>query len=341
MNLKQEFKKATIVFAAITLVFFIIHYFFGHTINTALVRETLITNAVFSYAFYFANLFLVELLDKWMPWNPKPFKRAIIGTILTIIVNFIIVCLAITFVTMYAYGGDADYIFTNKGKGNVIITFVIVTFITMIFYTAGFFKEVQEQKLLNEKLRKEKISAQLNALKSQIDPHFLFNSFNVLSGLIDENPQQAQKFLSGLSKIYRYVLENRNEDLVSLGDELKFANQYLALQKIRFENSINLDLNVEESLMEMQIPALSLQLLLENAVTHNRFDTNSPLHISIESIDQVLVVGNNKQERNKLASGNGIGLKNIKERYQLQKINGFKIEDIDQSFIVHLPLIPK
>lgn len=339
MNYLQEFKKATIVLIAINIVSIGIHFFFGFELNFFKLKELLITNTLFTYAFYFANGFLVEALDKWMPWNPNPQKRAIGGSLITLVVNLIVVYVVVTLVAVYAYGGAVDYVFTNNGKNTVFSAYIIIVIITLIFYSVGFFKQVQEGKLINEKLRKEKVSAELNALKAQVDPHFLFNSFNVLSGLIDEDPPQAQKFLSGLSKIYRYVLENRNEELVTLSEELKFAKQYLELQKMRFENSIFLDLNVDESLMLEKLPALSLQLLLENAITHNGFDTKDPLHISIESVNGNLVVGNNKQQRNKLTAGNGMGLKNIEQRYELQKIEGFKIEDSQKSFIVHLPLI--
>jgi len=339
MNLLQEFKKATIVFITLCLVFFVIHFMVGYTINWELIKETLITNSLFTYAFYFANLLLIYYLDKWMPWHPHPMKRAVAGTIFSIIINLIVVCVVITLVTVYAYGGSSNYIFTSQGKGNVVITFVIVTFISLLFYSVAFFQEGQKERLINEKLRKEKISAELNALKSQVDPHFLFNSFNVLSGLIDENPPQAQKFLSGLSKIYRYVLENRNENLVTLEKELQFAEQYLALQKVRFENGINVNINVDQKDLEKQLPALSLQLLLENAITHNGFDASAPLNISINTKDDLLTMSNNKQERKKLNKGNGMGLKNIEDRYILQKIKGFKIEDTENNFVVNLPLI--
>jgi len=339
MNLLKEFKNVTIIFIAITAVFILIHFFIGYNIGWELIRETIITNFLFTFAFYFSNLFLNYYLDKWMPWNPNPKNRAIIGTIVTMLVNLVVVCIVITLVTVYVYGGESSYIFTEQGKGNVLITFIVVAVITLVFYAVGFFKQVQEEKLVNEKLRKEKISAELNALKSQVDPHFLFNSFNVLSGLIEENPPQAQKFLGGLSKIYRYVLENRNESLVTLDQELKFAEQYLALQKIRFENGIIVDLDISENSLTKKLPALSLQLLLENAITHNGFDAHSPLNISMSSNRESIIVKNNKQERNRLNPGSGMGLKNIEERYSLQNVEGFKIEDTKDNFIVHLPLI--
>lgn len=339
MNFIEEFIKATKVLIALCLVTYAIQFFFGSSCTWEDIKDWTVTNALFNYPFYFANAILLVILDNWMPWRANPRKRATVGTLLTIFVNLIVVYIVITLITVFVHGGEANYVFTDHGKNNVFITFLIVTFITLIFYAVGFYKEMQDERLLNETLRREKISAELNALKAQVDPHFLFNSFNVLSGLIDEDPPQAQKFLSGLSKIYRYVLEKRDEELVTLAEELSFAEQYLDLQKIRFEDSILLDLDVTEDNLEKKLPALSLQLLLENAITHNGFDASSPLNISIAASEDELIVSNNKQDRKRLSAGSGLGLKNITDRYELHNIDGFRITDQSDSFIVHLPLI--
>jgi len=247
--------------------------------------------------------------------------------------------IAVTIVAVYVYGGEWGYVFTPQGKNNVLITLVIVTIISLVFHSIGFFQEGQQQKVVNERLRKEKAQAELNALKTQVDPHFLFNSFNVLSGLIDENPSQAQKFLGGLSKIYRYILEHRDEGLVTLEEELAFAQQYLTLQRIRFEEGIKLSLDVDDSDLLKKLPALSLQLLLENAIKHNGFNADEPLKILIETSSDTLKVSNNKQARIKLSEGSGLGLKNIAKRYALHKVNGFEIDDTTDTFTVQIPLI--
>ena len=338
MKILEEFKNATIVLVAICLVTYAIQFFFGRTCTWADIKEWTLTNSLFSYPFYFANKFLVDGLDKHLAWRGSP-KRAAMAVIISMLVNLIVIYIVITLVTVFVHGGSVDYVFTDNGKNNVLITFVIVTVICLIFYVVGFYKEAQEERLLNETLRKEKITAELSALKAQLDPHFLFNSFNVLSGLIDEDPPQAQKFLGGLSKIYRYVLENRNEDLVSLEAELGFAKDYLDLQKIRFEESIHLDLVISADILEKKLPALSLQLVLENAVKHNGFDLENPLKISIVDKENILVVSNNKKPRTRLGESSGIGLANITERYALHNISGFRVEENNDFFIVYLPLI--
>jgi len=339
MNYKAEFVKATKVLIAISIVSCLIEFIFNPDFQLSDVKEWLLTNLLFTYPFYFANGFLVNYLDEWMPWKDNAKRRAIYGTIITVIVNLIVIYIVITVVAVVVHGGSPNYVFTPRGKNTVLITFVIVTVITLIFYSIGFFHEVQNQRLLNETLRKEKVSAELNALKAQVDPHFLFNSFNVLSGLIDENPKQAQKFLGGLSRIYRYILENRNEDVVTLKSELDFAKEYLNLQEVRFEDSINLVLDIENESLAKKLPALSLQLVLENAIKHNGFDVDNPLNISITDGGDHIVVKNNKKNRTRLHESNGMGLENITKRYDLRKVSGFKIEDGHESFAVHLPLI--
>lgn len=338
-KLKEEFIKATKVLVALTLVCYLIEFLFTESCTWDDIKEWTITNAFFTYPFYFSNGYLNAYLNEKLPWRENPRKRGLIGTPITILLNIVVIYVVGTLVTVYVYGGPADYLLTTQGKNTVLVSLVIVTVITLLFYSVGFFQEVQKERLVSESLRKEKVEAELNALKAQVDPHFLFNSFNVLSGLIDEDPPKAQKFLSGLSKIYRYVLENRDEGLVTVQDELSFAKQYLELQKVRFEDSIHLELSVPDEYLVRKLPSLSLQLLLENAITHNGFDAKAPLHISIQADNGSLVVSNNKQERIKLNEGSGMGLKNISQRYDLHEVEGFSIDDSLEDFIVHLPLI--
>lgn len=339
MDYRKEFLTATKVYFGILFATVLVEFFYNTNFGWDDVKEWTIINLLFNYPFYFANVFLTKSLDKIMPWNQGARKRALLGTLITILINIVVIYAVITLVSVFVYQGPANYTMTSNGKNMVLVTFVIVTIMTLIFYSIGFFKEMEKEKLLSANLKEEKVRAELSALKAQVDPHFLFNSFNVLSGLIDEDPRQAQKFLSGLSKIYRYILENRNEELVSLESELNFAKDYLKLQEIRFEDSVMVHFDVDDSNLSMQLPALSLQLVLENAIKHNGFDAKNPLDISIANSDNVVTVRNNKRKRTQLREGNGIGLANIRERYTLRQVTGFSIEDEKDFFAVHLPLI--
>ncbi|MBT8229114.1 MAG: histidine kinase, partial [Bacteroidia bacterium] len=190
-----------------------------------------------------------------------------------------------------------------------------------------------------EQLRQEKLISELNALKAHVDPHFLFNSFNVLSGLIEEDKEKAQDFLTGLSKIYRYILESRNEDTSTVRDELSFAKSYLDLHLARFENSIEMLVDISDETLNRSLPSLTLQLLLENAIKHNAFDEEEPLRIKIYNQDKFLVIENNRKKRMNLAMGNGMGLKNIRDRYSLLSKEIVTVKDTSDKFSVQIPLL--
>jgi LytS/YehU family sensor histidine kinase len=302
-------------------------------------KDWVTSNFYFGLPFYFANTYLNNGLNKIYSWVEYPKKRALIGVPAFMIMNVGLVCILIYVFAYFVLGYEDPKIFDRKNTFAIIVALTISIIATLFFHALGFFRGYITQLELSKKLEKEKISAELNALKAQVNPHFLFNSFNVLSGLIDEDPDQAQDFLSGLSKIYRYILENRNEDLCNVSDELSFAQQYFKLQKIRFENSIHMDVDVPKDVMDRRVPSLSLQLLLENAIKHNTFSEENPLRISIKYINNALVVHNNKKSRTNLEGSNGIGLANIDQRYSLHKVDSFSVQNLSDSFTVNLPLI--
>ncbi|WP_449400033.1 sensor histidine kinase [Chryseobacterium wanjuense] len=155
----------------------------------------------------------------------------------------------------------------------------------------------------------------MKVLKNQLDPHFLFNSLNVLSSLIDESPKQAQKFTASMSKIYRYVLEQKDKELVTVEDELEFAKTYCDLLKTRFEDSVDFVFDVKKEDYRRFVVPLSLQLLLENCIKHNFATSSKPLIIKIFSENDTLCIENNLQVREQIKESSGIGLANIVQRY--------------------------
>ena len=184
-------------------------------------------------------------------------------------------------------------------------------------------------------------SAKFDALKNQLDPHFLFNSLNVLTSLIEEDPHQAQKFTTSLSKVYRYVLEQKNKDLISVEEELQFAKTYVKLLKMRFEDSIHLEIPEHSNNPEAKIIPLSLQLLLENAVKHNVVTSSKPLYIKVYEENGMLVVDNNLQEKQVVKKSSGVGLQNIRQRYGIFTDRQVEITKSNTDFSVKLPLLTK
>uniref|UniRef100_UPI0035C793E9 2TM domain-containing protein n=1 Tax=Lacinutrix sp. TaxID=1937692 RepID=UPI0035C793E9 len=217
----------------------------------------------------------------------------------------------------------------------------ISVLITTVFYGISYYKSKQERKVKEQKVIAGTASAKFDALKNQLDPHFLFNSLNVLTSLIDENPENAQKFTTSLSKVYRYVLEQKNKDLITLDEELKFAKTYMSLLKMRFEDSIIFDIPEQALNPESKVVPLSLQLLLENAVKHNIVTSNKPLHIKIYESNGNLIVENNLQTKQVIKKSSGVGLNNIKQRYQLLTNKQVSITENKTSFKVSIPMLTK
>ncbi|MVM37654.1 hypothetical protein GO730_08660 [Spirosoma sp. HMF3257] len=191
----------------------------------------------------------------------------------------------------------------------------------------------------NERLKKRKLQLQLDTLKSQINPHFLFNSLNSLSSLIYDNPQQAENVVDEISSVYRYLLRANDGELTTLGRELQFIQSYFHLLKTRYGTCLDLQILVEERQSELKLPALTLQLLLENAVKHNIMLPDRPLRVVIEAKSHSLIVRNNLQRKNTPVLSNRIGLTNIATKYRLLGEGDLSILEADGQFVVTLPLL--
>jgi hypothetical protein len=219
------------------------------------------------------------------------------------------------------------------------IAFVLSSIVAVSFHTVVEIRDKQKQQIAEQTFKAGTVSAELNALKSQLDPHFLFNSLNVLAGLIEENPEKAQDFTVGLSKVYRYVLEQKDKEWVPAQEELDFAKTYLQLLQMRFESSIQVDLPEQISRAAWKIVPLSLQLLLENAVKHNEASNQKPLRIRVFESEGTLVVENNLQPKENIGRSSGFGLENIKQRFELLTDKKIQIHQTEKTFTVTLPLL--
>ncbi len=190
--------------------------------------------------------------------------------------------------------------------------------------------------LENEHLKSENLLVQLSSLKNQLNPHFLFNSLNTLSWLINEDKEKSQRYLQKLSQVLRYSLSMQEQSLVPLKEELTLVDSYIFLLQIRFGNNLQIIKNIEE--VQFKIPPLSLQLLIENAIKHNVISTASPLSIWIELRDNVLIVRNTHKPKPN-SEGTGIGLVNLNERFKILASQEVEIEQNEKEFKVVLPLI--
>lgn len=223
------------------------------------------------------------------------------------------------------------------------INYILVGVITIILLFFFYFIEKRryrlEKKIIIESTKAETATAKFESLKNQLDPHFLFNSLNVLTGLIEENPDNAIDFTTSLSKIYRYVLEQKDKEVVPIQEELIFAKTYINLLKLRFENSI--DFELDESLINHEgfIVPLSLQILLENTIKHNIVSEQKPLKIKMYKQANNLIVENTFQPKETIKDSTGIGLNNIINRYQLISNREVNILQENNLFIVKIPVL--
>lgn len=191
--------------------------------------------------------------------------------------------------------------------------------------------------LLN--LQKENLQSQFEVLKQQVNPHFLFNSLNVLTSLIKVDPDTAEVFTEQLSKVYRYVLEQKDKDLVPLTTEMDCIKAYIFLLDIRFSGKVYVTVHFDESQIDASVVPLSLQLLIENAIKHNTFSRKSPLNIELFIDDGYLKISNNLQSRKTQVKSTGIGLVNISKRYSLVSDTQPVFEITENEFIAKIPLI--
>ena len=286
------------------------------------------------------NAYFFNLLDTKYPWKKDSKQRIIIGALGSVMVTMVGIVF-LRFITIVLIEGNAiSYFFEDPYAINYYtFSFIITLIVSLVFHVIYFYKAITENKVKEQQIVAKTETAKFESLKSQIDPHFLFNSLNVLTSLISENPKQAEKFTTKLSKVYRYVLEQKNKDLIELDEELAFAKAYMELLKMRFENAVIFEIPDKSTSSELKIIPLSLQLLLENTIKHNVVSEENPLTVTIKEKDGYLVVTNNFNPKTILEKGTKVGLQNIVDRYHLLTLKKVEIINNSDSFIVKLPLL--
>ncbi|MFV8226063.1 2TM domain-containing protein [Christiangramia aquimixticola] len=307
-----------------------------------------LTNLEYWAVYYFYSFVLTAInalyfsyFSKKIGWRNAGLTRVLIasgGSIILTLIGFFF-CRFVD-QTMFREV-PVDVFLKNENLSYYLFPLLFTTVVSLLFHLIYFYRALQEKKVKEQKIIAGTASAKFDALRNQLDPHFLFNSLNVLAALIDENPEQAQRFTTSLSKVYRYVLEQKDKELISLEEELNFARTYMKLLKMRFEDSIFFDLPDTISSEEAKVVPLSLQLLLENTIKHNIVSDAHPLKISIFERDGYLVVENNYQKKEVLGNRKGVGLQNIVNRYNLVTKRKVLIEQTEDHFRVKLPVLTK
>lgn len=223
----------------------------------------------------------------------------------------------------------------------IFVALLFVIIVTAIYEATYFFRKWKEAVVEAEELKARNLQTQLESLKNQINPHFLFNSLGSLSSLILEDPIKAVQFVDDLSAVYRYLLQANEKVSATLREELKFVKAYFQLFKNRFGEGISMDLRIAESWMDYKLPTLTLQPLIENAIKHNVILPEKPLKIELSvTPDGTLTVSNNLQRKNSTGLSNEVGLRNIITKYKLLHQKDVEILETEDKFLVRLPLIP-
>ncbi|MEP5339678.1 MAG: 2TM domain-containing protein [Algibacter sp.] len=325
------------------LIFVLSSYFFkGFSYNS--VNDFLVHfgfNQLYAFVLGYSNMFFFDYMERRQWKKTDAIKRVIIGilgsTIITLIGLFFLRMLTAIAVERLPFKAFIE----NERWQNYIFGLCVTLIIVVVFHVIYFYNRYQQNRIKEQKVIAGTASAKFDALKNQLDPHFLFNSLNVLTSLIEENPENAQNFTTALSKVYRYVLEQKNKELVTVDEELRFAKTYMSLLKMRFEDSIVFEMPEHASNPESKVVPLSLQLLLENAVKHNIVTASKPLHIKIYEEGDSLVVENNLQSKQIVKKSSGVGLSNIKQRYDLLTNKKVYINKEAKRFAVAIPMLTK
>lgn len=341
---KESIKEGFITSLKITLIFAIVFTLINQDFTLKAIVYNFLISAMYSFGLGFGQGIINDYLSLKWSWTEQTNQRVWIGIIATIGYT-ISTAFLINYLNFIVINGNNP---ENFFKGNniwahffyIILSFGISAFIHARSFMIAWKKTVKQESTKQQIVAKTE-AAKFESLKSQIDPHFLFNSLNVLTSLVSENPSQAEKFTTKLSKVYRYVLEQRNKDLIPLTEELTFAKTYMELLSMRFEDSVKFNIPDSVSNSELKIVPLSLQLLLENAVKHNVVSPSKPLTISIYKQDDYLVIENNVNPKEAVGKSTKVGLQNIADRYGLITQKSVHIENNNKTFTVRIPLLYK
>ena len=283
------------------------------------------------------NLQIDNWLNKQYSWLKETRKRLTLQfaycTVYTVTMLTILIMVAHFFI-------DRDDIGRPHGMDPHYIPAIFIA-ITILLAETGvhFFNSWKQSIFEMEKYKTESANAQLQNLKNQLNPHFLFNNLSVLTSLIYINQDKAVSFINELSKVYRYTLDSKNAELVSLKEELDFLYHYIYLLKIRFDSSISFNFNVDSKKMNAFLPPMCLQMLVENTIQHNEASQAKPLNVSIFTADNFLIIQNQLQKRSDVTESSGIGLRNIQMRYSYFTDDKIEISNDGSKFMVSLPLI--
>jgi two-component system LytT family sensor kinase len=311
--------------------------FLGRGSNKIEFLESFLLSTFFTFSLWHMMRYLVIVLRRNYPGLSNTRKRIIRQLAIGVPATLVFMSGFCTIYGLIKYGIELPL---KPILINTLVGLIITLFISTIYECAYFFSQWKQSLLEAQELKRQNILSQFETLKSQVNPHFLFNSLNTLTTLIEEAPPQAVQFVQQLSQVYRYVLQAREKNTVALSEELDFIKAYLYLLQIRFGDHLKAEIQTDLHTEQLHLPPLALQLLVENAIKHNVISSAQPLQLIISSDSSgELTVKNVLQKKSTPETPGGFGLSSITQRYLLLGAKPVRINQDDGFFSVVLPLL--
>jgi sensor histidine kinase YesM len=339
LNVKQWIIRAlrdTLIVMAIGLAISTIFAGFGLWTSLEAFKRVGLYSFVIGFSLWKGNEAIGYIIHHYYPWDKNPKRTLLLNLISTLLFSSFVIFAVNYFLFPLLYGhgiGKTPRLFFLIG----IIQLFISLLITSIFYVKQFFLEWLKTSVNEEKLKQEAIQLRYDALKSNVNPHFLFNSLSVLTSLVDTDTQKAKQFIQQFSNIYRYVLEHRDSEIVPLSEEVSFIESFTNLHHIRHGENLQVSINVDDT--TGYIIPLSLQILLENCFKHNIISEEKPLTVRVWRDNDYIVVQNNFQRRNTIHESGGVGLETISKRYEYISERRIEIIHTANHYTVKVPII--
>lgn len=281
-------------------------------------------------------LWFDHFLNKRLPWFYFPRKRLLIQSVFLVTWSLMTVG---GYFTVWYVVNDFSLLYPPLSVFAVIASVVLLVLMLAISISIRSFEEWRTALINAERLKQEKLKADYKVLQNQTNPHFLFNCFNVLISEIKQDPAKAEIFTRKLSKVYRYVLQSKNYDLITLRQEIEFIRSFIYLHQIRTGDALKVIIEISDASARRSLPPLTLQILVENAIKHTVMNEENPLYMSITTPSPGVLVVKNNLNPQRFIDSTQTGLSNIKARYEILHVEGLKIEKSDTAFTVTVPLL--
>ncbi|GAB2875049.1 sensor histidine kinase [Hymenobacter ruber] len=312
-----------------------------HPVNYGI---SFVISLLYFVGLWLANGYTSDWLNRRLGWTARPVRRLLLTVGASLLASLVVILLIGEAITVLLWHQSPGFIFQHNLAGQMVAPLVMTVIVSLFMHSRSFLLGWREATVRVERLEKETAVARLDSLRRQVDPHFLFNSLNALTSLVEENdPARAVRFIRQLSQVYRYVLDSESQELVPLADEVAFAESYLYLQKTRLGDALAVEMHLPPAAVApYYVPPLALQLLLENVLKHNAAYQTDPLHlrVTLDPAAHTLTVRNTRRPR-RLAPGesSGRGLANLAARYAFLTDKPVVSGEENGEFVVTLPLL--